>query len=215
MIACLPMYDWPEERATIDALWSAIRKALVAAGVPAPAGLTRSDNLWALWQDPALVLGQTCGLPFRTRLHPSVSLVGALDYGLPDAPPGYYYSEIVVRADQPGTFTDFLDRRLAINEFVSQSGWASIQNMALAQRAGFSAALPTGAHRHSAEAVASGHADIAAIDAVTWRLIRRHQPALAAGLRSLGRTPPTPGLPLITAQRETETIAAAVAAAIA
>jgi ABC-type phosphate/phosphonate transport system substrate-binding protein len=47
------------------------------------------------------------------------------------------------------------------------------------------------------QAVASGTADLAAIDAQTWRLLLRHgaaDPAL-----EIARTQPTPGLPLITA----------------
>lgn len=46
--------------------------------------------------------------------------------------------------------------------------------------------------------VVSGKADIAAIDAVTWILIERHE-AFASKLRVLDRTTPTtPVLPLIT-----------------
>ena len=72
----------------------------------------------------------------------------------------------------------------------------------------------TGAHAASARAVADGLADLAAIDAQTWRLLLRHAGADPAF--EIARTPPTPGLPLITALAHTpEVIANAVAQACA
>ena len=46
--------------------------------------------------------------------------------------------------------------------------------------------------------MAEGHADLAAIDAVTWMMIERWD-THAATLRVLARTTPTPALPYITA----------------
>ena len=62
----------------------------------------------------------------------------------------------------------------------------------------FGAGLLTGSHFAAISAVADGRADIAAIDAVSWRLAERHLPA-AAALIVIASTEPTPGLPLITA----------------
>ena len=58
--------------------------------------------------------------------------------------------------------------------------------------------LQTEQHLASARAVATGHADIASLDAVTWRNIEKYEP-FATDLRVLEWTKPTPGLPLITA----------------
>lgn len=216
MIACLPMYDWPQVRAETDRLWSLIRDALAAKNIFAPPSLTRDIDPWAMWQSPDLILGQTCGMPYRTRLHGQVQLVGTPDFGLPHTPAGYYYSEVIVRADGTGAFSDFIDRKLAINGFDSQSGWAAPQNLAASLGRSFGDVVITGAHRDSAKAVAEGHADIAAIDAVSWRLIQTHLPDLARQLRVLGRTPATPGLPLITAPKfDRAAIVRAVSAAIA
>jgi hypothetical protein len=112
-IASLAMYDWPEITDAHDRFWAAISARLVAAGIEAPLVLTRGPSLWSCWESPDLTLGQTCGLPFRSRLHDQVTLVGTLDYGLPDAPPGYYYSELVARVDSPGDWPDFIERTLA------------------------------------------------------------------------------------------------------
>lgn len=216
MIASLAMYDWPELHGAHDRLWALIRGALAGAGLDAPERLRRDKSLWEVWQSPDLILGQTCGMPYRTRLHGLVNLVATPDYALPDAPPGYYYSQFVVRADAPGDLAVFIERTLAFNGQDSQSGWAAPQNHVARLGRAFRHTLHTGAHRDSARAVAEGRAEIAAIDAVTWRLIGTHLPAVAQRLRVIGHTEPTPGLPLITAPgRDRRALAAAVGQAIA
>lgn len=215
MIAALPMYDWPEIAAATDGLWALIRRHLEQSGIEAPARLNREADPWAIWQDPALLLAQTCGMPYRTKLHGGVALVGTPDYGLTGLSPGHYCSEIVARREETGSFPDFRDRILAYNDPISQSGWAAVQNLAADCGFAFTRLLMTGAHRASAEAVAKGDADLAAIDAVTWRLISAHRPEVAKRLRVICRTEPTPALPLITAiTRDPAPLAAAVRAAI-
>ena len=68
----------------------------------APEGLQRDpDDLWSQWTSPDLVFSQTCGFPYRARLHGSVTLIGTPDFGVEDCPPGYYRSVLVARADDP------------------------------------------------------------------------------------------------------------------
>ena len=211
MIATLPMYDRAETAAANDALWSAIRARLGFG----PATLTRAGDLWPLWQSPDLLLAQTCGLPFRAKLHSRVTLVGTPDYGLPGCPPGFYRSVFVARAGDKGDLAAFAARPFAYNEDLSQSGWAAPQAHMAARGLPFGPLLRTGAHRASALAVAGGRADFAALDAVTWALIQRHD-AFAADLRVIAETTPTPGLPLITApDNDPAPVFKAVAAAIA
>ena len=215
MIASLAMYDWPQVRSEHDRLWALIRTALADEGIAAPRDLTRGGSLWKIWESPALLLAQTCGMPYRTRLHGQVALVGTPDYALPDAPPGHYYSVFIARADDPGEVVDFIDRTLAFNGQDSQSGWAAPQNQMAKLGLRFTHTRHTGAPRDSARAVAAGKADIAAIDAISWRLIEAHHAELTAKLRVIGHTDPTPGLPLITASHhDPAPIARAVAAAI-
>lgn len=216
MIAALPMYDWPEVRAETDALWRAIAAALLAEGIEAPAELTRDRALMDLWTDPGLLFAQTCGLPFRTRLRDHVTLVGTPDFDIEDTPPGHYRSILVARAGTTGEFIDFAGGLLAVNGTESQSGWAAPQNQAAAMGFGFTRILVTGAHVASAESVADGRADLAAIDAVTWRLITRYRPQTARALRIVTRTAPTPGLPYVTSKsRDPAPLARATAAGIA
>lgn len=217
MIAALPMYDWAEVRGPTDRLWRLMQAALRARGIAAPDDLTRGGDMWADWQSPDLLLGQTCGFPFRTRLHGNVTLLGTPDYGLPGAAPGHYYSQLVVRRDEDRDLAGCLAGTLAINGTDSQSGFAAPLNHAAGLGLAVGRLLVSGAHVESARAVAEGRADIAAIDAVTWRLVLAHRPAIAQALRVIDRTQPqTPGLPYITAKgRDGAAIGAALAEAIA
>ncbi|WP_172293996.1 phosphate/phosphite/phosphonate ABC transporter substrate-binding protein [Pseudoruegeria sp. HB172150] len=217
MIAALPMYDWTEEEPAIDALWQLIRNALDNVGLASPERLARGQSLWDIWEAPDLILGQTCGLPYRSRLHGNARLVGTFDYGLPGAPPGHYYSHIVARADDPRrSIADFDGVILALNGFDSQSGWVAAADVADIAGLHFRDFHHTGAHRDSALAVADGRAGLAAIDAVTWRLVERHMPGTSADLRIVTSSTPTPAPPLICgADLPVELIAEAVATATA
>ena len=216
MIAALPMYDRPETAAATDRYWGLIRDGLRAREIDAPDDLTRTDDLWTLWQSPDLVLAQTCGLPFRAHLHAQVQLVGTPDFGLPGCAPGYYNSVIIARAsDGAVPLTTLMAGRVAINEGLSQSGWAAFHDFA--QSIGMTPARPliSGGHRNSARMVAEGRADIAALDAQTWGLILRHD-AWSERLTERSCTRKTPALPYITARgRDAEAIANAVEEAIA
>ncbi|WP_300516285.1 PhnD/SsuA/transferrin family substrate-binding protein [Aliiroseovarius sp.] len=193
--AALSMYDRAETAAANDRLWAAIRAELGHG----PQRLTRDRDLWEVWTDPGLVLAQTCGLPFRARLHDKVALIGTPDYGLPGCAPGYYHSTLVARADDPRDLAGLAAGTMAVNEGLSQSGWAAPLAYLAARNLSPARCLRTGAHRASARAVTEGGADLASLDSVTWALIRRHD-AWAGALREVATTPPTPGLPLIAAR---------------
>lgn len=211
-LASLPMYDRAELRPANDRLWQAIRAALGEG----PEHLSRGGGVWDHWLSPDLLLSQTCGYPYRVRLHGKVNLVGTPDHGLDGCPPGHYCSVFVARADDPrASFADFAGARLAYNEALSQSGWAAPQTFARVQGFAFRNLLETGAHALSARAVAEGRADIAALDALSWKMMQRHD-SFAAALKEVARTPPTPALPFITARtRDPEPLFAGIARAIA
>lgn len=201
MIASLGMYDRAETAAANDRLWALVRDALRARGLDAPEALTRGEAAyWPAWTSPDLVVSQTCGYPFRARLKDSVTLIGAPDYRLEACPPGHYCSVIVARKDDPrAALADFEPARLAYNDALSQSGWAAIGNLAQEQGLRLAPHLATGSHGLSVEAVADGLADYAAIDALSWRMLRRWNPK-AQALREILHTPPTPALPYIAAK---------------
>lgn len=211
MIAWLGMYDLPAVRDITDRLWAATRAHLGHG----PEQLLRVLDPWPVWQSPDLLLAQTCGMPYRTRLHEIVTLVATPDHRLDGCPPGHYRSVLVVRAeDARASAADFDGARFAYNEPLSQSGWAA--PMVHLGKIGlrFGAPLRSGGHLASARAVAGGEADMAGIDAVTWELIKTHDP-VAGKLRVLEATEPTPALPYVTAAgRDPAPLRAALAAAI-
>lgn len=217
MIASLGMYDRLECQPANDRLWALIRDGLRAQGLAAPQTLTRGEGAyWQAWQAPDLVLSQTCGFPYRARLHGQVALIGTPDYEVASCAPGHYRSIFVAQKSDPRrTLPDFHGARLAFNEPLSQSGWAAPQNHALAQDMRLVPHLQTGGHLASARAVAEAKAEIAAIDAVTWSMIAEWD-SFAGDLQVVGQTDPTPGLPYVTAQgQDTEMLFAVIAQAIA
>ena len=206
------MYDMPHAAQAHDRFWSAIRAELGTG----PESLSRDIDPWEAWQSTGLLLAQTCGLPFRARLYGQVNLVGTPDYGLRDCPQGYYFSYIVRRRGDIRTLRDLArGGTIAFNDPLSQSGWAApVAHLAnLGLRPGDT--MQTGAHMASARAVLAGHADYAAIDAITYQMWDRAEPKMLAGLEAFMRTEPTPGLPLITARtRDPKPIPRAVTRAI-
>jgi ABC-type phosphate/phosphonate transport system substrate-binding protein len=203
MIAALQMYDLPELRAAHDALWATLGARLRTAGLPAPETLTRAADIHAVWARADLLLGQTCGYPYATRLRGKVRLVATPIYAAEGCDGPHYRSAIVVRAEDPAeSLADLRGRRVAYNGKDSQSGVHALRAAVAPLGEGgrfFAAALETGGHRASAAAVAAGRADAAAIDCVTWALLGDVAPGETAPLRVLGWTPSAPGLPLITA----------------
>lgn len=196
------MYARPELREAHDTFWELLRDALRSSGISAPEVLDHNIDVWDAWESPKLCFSQTCNFPYRTKLHNKVTLIGAADYGLEDAAPGYYYSVFVVRRSDAMTAPeDFADARFAFNEALSQSGWAAPQLWAEKRGFSFKAHLKSGAHIDSARAVAENKADIAALDAVSWRLLLSFED-FAKDLAVIGRTDHTPALSFITRSGE-------------
>jgi len=169
MIAHLPMYDVPANRAAHRRLWQALQDHLP----DAPNFTQPSVDLMVDWLSPELYLSQTCGLPYRAALHGQVQLIATPDNQIPNCPPGYYCSVLLARR---GAVPDLAanDFTLAYNEPLSHG------------------------HAASARAVLEGRADLAAVDALTWHFLTRDWDK-AAGLEICAITPATPTLPYITA----------------
>jgi len=200
MIANLMMYQRPQLETAHNRYWALIRKNLNEVGLDSPEHLSQDAEEFFVWRHPQLVLSQTCGMPYRTWFHDIVELVGTPDFGLDGCPPGYYRSGLVVRADDPRkVLLDFRDAIFAYNQTFSQSGYAAPYWHLQKYGFWFQNCLHTEQHLNSAHAVAEGRADIASLDAMSWKLMQQHD-AFAKELKVLDWTAPTPGLPLITAK---------------
>jgi ABC-type phosphate/phosphonate transport system substrate-binding protein len=125
-IAALPMYDWPEARAEVDAEWAAIRAGLIASGLDAPERLVRRNSdlpavpggirnaagvviapdpatlppdeldFPTVWRHPNLLFGQTCWGPLELGLAADVRVIGQPDYSGFEGGEGEFYSSAVV-----------------------------------------------------------------------------------------------------------------------
>ena len=125
-IAALPMYDWPEVRAEVDAEWGRLRGAFHAAGIDAPERLVRNNSdmppvpggirdaagaiiapdpatlppdeldFHALWLHPKLLFGQTCWGPMEAWLQEHVRVIGQPSYDGIEGGAGENYSSAIV-----------------------------------------------------------------------------------------------------------------------
>jgi ABC-type phosphate/phosphonate transport system substrate-binding protein len=125
-VAALPMYDWPEARAGVDAEWARLRDLLRGQGIDAPERLARRNadlpavpggirnaegavvapdpatlppdqfDLPTLWRHPKLLLAQTCWGPMELGLFDHVQVVWQPDYSAYEGGQGELYSSAIV-----------------------------------------------------------------------------------------------------------------------
>lgn len=218
-VASLGMYDHPAQRAANDRLWAEIRRRLLARGIPAAPELDRSRPVEAIWRDPTLLFGQACGYPLVSDPELALRVVGVPVYAAPDCAGGRHASYLVGRDDDPRTsLADHRGGRAAINGRNSNTGYnlfrAAVAPVAQGGRF-FGSVVETGSHRASLEAIRHGQADIAAIDAVTYAVLRRFEPGATVGVRIIGITASSPTLPFVTARSTSIATVAALRIALA
>ncbi|MDB5736433.1 MAG: phosphate transporter substrate-binding protein [Sphingomonas bacterium] len=208
-VASLGMYDAPALQGANDALWSAIADRLRLAGIEGvPDRLDRARPLEDIWADPNLLLAQTCVYPLATAWRDRLRYVATPRYSAPGCEGALHRSRIVIRRDDLAeTLAMLRGRRVAVNDPSSNSGMnllrAAVTPFAIDGRF-FASVIETGSHFASAQAVASGAADVAAIDGITFAHLERGEPALAHQLRTLAWTAASPGLPLVTSAATTD-----------
>jgi ABC-type phosphate/phosphonate transport system substrate-binding protein len=203
--ASLPMYDLPELQAQTDAWWQALARAFRREGVQrVPEQLTRGENPSREWHAPALLFSQCCGYDLTHASAGFLQLIATPVYAVADCTGPDYCSLIIVAADatarQPA---DLRGYRCAVNSIGSHSGYNALRYLIapLAQgRTFFSEVTVSGSHAGSLQLIAAGKADCAAIDCVTFALLKRYRPQLSENLRVLAETPQVPGLPYVTSR---------------
>jgi ABC-type phosphate/phosphonate transport system substrate-binding protein len=203
MIAALPMYDFAPVRAATDGWWRGIAKALRLQGLTEiPERLTR-ERAERLWRHPKLLFGQVCGFPLIRAYGTRPQLIATPCYDVPGCDGPEYSSVIVVHANNPAVeMEDLRGRVAAISGTDSHSGChilrAMVAPLASPGSRFFGRQIITGSHAGSLEAIEAREADVAAIDAITYSLIKRSMPQALDNFRVLGRSPLAPAPPYIT-----------------
>lgn len=206
------MYDWPETRQALDNLWCNIAKSLNAMGLETPPALSRDLSTMKIWTDPDLVIGQTCGWPYVSKLRGKTIPFARFHYDLEDCSPGHYQSYYIAQNSSASGLLASKEAllgadKIAMNGDDSQSGFHVFREITGEFSPG---AIPeekrlvTGAHRDSIKAVANNEAELAAIDAVAFKLAERYDPSTVEHVEVIGKSKPKPGLPLITSPANAE-----------
>ncbi len=205
------MYDAPPQRQASQRFYALWREHMQDLGLEAPEELSWRESLVDVWRDPTLLIAQACGYPFATGLCGGAQLVATPCYEFRGCSGATYASVLVAGAHRAGDqLADFRTQRVAINAWDSYSGFHALR-FHLFESVGaepfVSESIVTGSHLASMESVASGSADLAAIDCVSWAHAQRDRSALSARLCEIEFTAQAPGLPLITgADRSAEEI---------
>jgi ABC-type phosphate/phosphonate transport system substrate-binding protein len=158
-----------------------------------------------LWSRDDLGTVFMCGFPFASA-EPKPQLLAA---PVPSEPryggAPVYCTDFVVRADAPfGRLEDTFGGKIGWTVHHSQSGYNAVRYHLLqyAGGRGFEALYaewvgPLLTPRAVIDAVLSGRIDVGPLDSYAHDLIERHDPAVAARLRTVGSTAMTPIPPLV------------------
>ena len=203
MIAGLPMYDPPGLSAATDAWWAGLARALRRHGIDdVPDRLSRFPSTAALWQRQDLLLSQACGYDLVADYRTLLAYVATPCYRAEGCSGAQHSSYIVVSAAAPfETLEDLRGACCAVNEFNSHSGCNVLRaTFAPLARNGrfFGAIAVSGSHVASLDLIASGRADVAAIDCVTYGLLARHGARDLDRFRIIERTVSVPVGPYVT-----------------
>ncbi len=214
LTASLPMYNLPEMQAANGAFWAALADALAAEGlsdVPSELAFSRPPVPSEIGAD--ILFTQTCGYPLQTIYRGQHHLLGVPTYDVPGCGNETHRAFILVRDDAPfRTLADLRGTVFALNSRHSNSGM-NLPRRLLADIAGgrpfFRDVVETGSHNASIERVASGFADSASIDCLTYVFLQDYRPEAVRHLRVLAETPASPAIPFITSiHRNAEEVAA-------
>ena len=198
------MYDFPEVQDSTQKLLVALVGALESCNETAHV-LTPDSSVHAelmkMWSSTDMVLSQSCGLPFMEELHQFVNVIGTPLWTDVSDERGRYRTVIVAReALGISSIAEVQGMRPVVSNTQSLSGWCSL-GVALSEVTTDPTFVQTitqsGGHAKSLQMLQDNKADIASIDAATFRLLGRHRPALTNNMRIIARGPLVPATPFI------------------
>jgi ABC-type phosphate/phosphonate transport system substrate-binding protein len=223
-VASLPWYDLREIRWATDRFWRRIAEHLRAEGADGvPEAAERALECFEQWTRPELLFSQACGYDVRLAYAEHLQLVATPCYGAPGCEGPTYSSFVVVHADSPyRELRDLRGARCVINTPTSHSGMNILRSLVAPLHEDgrfFASVRVSGAHSASLGHIVGGAADVAAIDCVTYELLRRHRPEALVRTRVLATTERVAAPPFVTGRAAPpETVRAlrrALAAALA
>jgi ABC-type phosphate/phosphonate transport system substrate-binding protein len=202
-IASLPMYDLPEVHWALDDLWAAIARHLERQGIDdVPQTLHHTRPLGELWTNPNMFISQCCGFDIVKNYTRWLQPLATPRYTAPGCDGCRYLSLVIVAEESTATgIEDLRGTICAVNGPESHSGMNTLRELIAPISGGrpfFAEVRESGAHANSVAMVASGEAQVAAIDNVTHAMLTRHRPAALAGTRALCETNSAPGIPFAT-----------------
>lgn len=198
------MYDFPEVQNSTEKLLVALVGALEScnetAHVQTPDSSVHAE-LMNMWRSKDMVLSQSCGLPFMEELHQFVNVFGTPTWTDVSDERGRYQTVIVVRESLGvSSIAEVSGLRPVVSNTQSLSGWCSLGVVLSEVTTEPSFVQPftqSGGHAMSLQMLHDDKADIASIDAATFRLLSRHRPALVKNVRVIGYGPLVPATPFV------------------
>lgn len=161
----------------------------------------RYDSDFSVLRDPTLLIGHTCGYPLMRFLRDELVPICVPVFDLPGCQGRYYSSHIIVPTESNiSSLTDCKGLVAAINGRDSNSGMNVFRHAIALLDTGnpfFAEIHESGSHYQSVVDVANNRAQVAAIDCVSYGLIKDQWPDLVKKVRSIGFTEQTCGLPFV------------------
>lgn len=166
------------------------------------------DSDFTTLRDPNLLIGHTCGYPLLRFLSDDLVPICVPLFNLPGCDGKYYSSHIIVPAESNlFSLSDCKGLDAAINGRDSNSGMNVLRHaIALLEsdKPHFNKVRESGSHYQSIVDVGNNKAQVAAIDSVSYGLIKDHWPNLIDKVRSIGFTVKTCGLPFVVPTNSTD-----------
>ncbi len=181
------------------ALFSSLPKFLDGCGDDQFNLVFRTDD--ETYRDPALLLGQVCGYPYLKKWAATHRPVCVPLFAVDGCEGAQYSSWFITSADSAVTdLASAHGKSVAVNSAGSNSGMNVLRH-AVAELCGgekfFAEVLMSGSHQQSIDLVASGHAQLAAIDAATFSFAISTQPAWQKSIRIIGQSAHTTAPPFV------------------
>ena len=171
--AALPWYRFPETQPILDSIWRDVVSELREAGVEQPPEfLDHTTPHQALLSKPSLTLSQCCGPDLFQDDAINMVPFAAPVISAYEVAPGYYFSHIVTGKSAGAGKSPKLDSpRVGINSRTSYSGCTAVKLWLEDRGIEEYTVYESGSHSNSVRELQAGRADLAAIDALSWRFL--------------------------------------------